>query len=143
MPAISIAHADGVAVALAMLDPAARVGIDVEPIVERPAGFRDHGIHAGERASWINGRAKSVEWVTRFWCAKEAAAKASGLGLAGGPASAEVVEVHEDTGIIHVRLAPELVAAGTETVHENPLRVISGPRGHRAWAWTIGEGIKP
>lgn len=74
---------------------------------------------------------------------KEAAAKASGLGLAGGPAGAEVVEVHEETGIIHVRLAPELETARHDAVRENPLRVVSGRRGHRAWAWTIGEGIKP
>ncbi len=128
-PAISIAHADGVAIALAVLDPAARVGIDVESIVERPAGFETTAFTTGERAlldRWSGpGRA---EWVARFWCAKEAAAKASGLGLAGGPAGAEVVEVHEETGVIHVRLAPELETARHDAVRENPLRVVSGRR---------------
>ena len=112
LPAISIAHADGVAVALAVLDPTARVGIDVEPIVERPAGFEATAFTAGERAlldRWSG--ASRAEWVTRFWCAKEAAAKASGLGSAGGPASAQVVDADEDTGVIHVRLAPELLTA--------------------------------
>ena len=83
-----------------------------------------------------------AEWMTRFWCAKEAAAKASRLGLAGGPASAQVIDVNENTGVIHVRLAPELVAGGSGEVCENPLRVVSGRRGHRAWAWTIGKGTK-
>ena len=81
LPAISIAHADGVAVALAVLDPAARVGIDVEPIAERPPSFEATAFTAGERALLDRWSGSSrAEWVTRFWCAKEAAAKAAGLG---------------------------------------------------------------
>src|SRR6476646_1577577 len=38
LPAISLAHVEGLAVALAALDSNARPGINVEPIVERPPG---------------------------------------------------------------------------------------------------------
>jgi acyl transferase domain-containing protein/phosphopantetheinyl transferase (holo-ACP synthase) len=142
MPAISIAHAEGVAIALAVLDPTARVGIDVEPIIDRPATFLVEAFTPRERAlldRWT-GPSRS-EWIARFWCAKVAAAKASGMGLAGRPAIAEVVDFHEDTGVVHVRLAPEGLAPGAENAYENPLRVISARRGQRAWAWTIRKGI--
>ena len=97
-----------------------------------PPSFRCHGVHGRQsERSWIAGRARvAPSGSARFWCAKEAAAKASGLGLAGGPAAAEVVEVHEDTGVIHVRLAPELRDSLAEMdVPENPLRVVSARRG--------------
>jgi phosphopantetheinyl transferase (holo-ACP synthase) len=143
MPAISIAHAEGVAVALAVLDPTARVGIDIEPIIDRPASFLAKAFTPRERDlldRWTSSN--RTEWIARFWGAKVAAAKASGMGLAGRPASAEVVDVHEDTGVVHVRFAPEDLPAG-EIGYENPLRVISARRGQRAWAWTIGKGINP
>ena len=37
LPAISIAHAEGLAVALAARDPGSRAGIDVEPVPDRPS----------------------------------------------------------------------------------------------------------
>ncbi len=143
-PAISIAHADGVAVALAVLDPMARVGIDVEPIAARPPSFEATAFTADERAL-LDRRSggRRDEWVTRFWCAKEAAAKASGLGSAGGPASAQVVEADHDTGIIRVRLAPELLTAWPGGDCDQPLDVVTARRADRAWAWTIGKGTKP
>ena len=104
------------------------MGIDVEPIVERPPSFEATAFTAGERAlldRWSG--ASRAEWVTRFWCAKEAAAKASGLGLAGGPASAQVVEADEDTGVIHVRLAPELLTAWPDGVCDRTRCVLSRP----------------
>ena len=144
LPAISIAHADGVAVALAVLDPTARVGIDVEPIAERPPGFDATTFTVGERElldRWSGSR--RTEWVARFWCARGAAAKASGLGLAGRPASAQIVEADEHTGIIRVRCTSELPADWPAGVCDNPLSVVSARRADRVWAWTIGTGIKP
>jgi len=144
MPAVSIAHTDGIAVALAALDPDSRVGIDVEPIVERDHSFLAAAFTPGERAL-LDRRSGSnrAEWTARFWCAKEAAAKASGLGLAGGPSSAEVVEVDVESGAIQVRLTSELASAWPEGKNCNPLRVVSARRGEHVWAWTIGTGAKP
>ncbi|MEE8170344.1 MAG: 4'-phosphopantetheinyl transferase superfamily protein, partial [Phycisphaerae bacterium] len=47
-------------------------------------------------AQW-NGRHRD-EWVTRFWCAKEAAGKAVGLGMRDGPATMVVRRVDPDRG---------------------------------------------
>jgi phosphopantetheinyl transferase len=142
-PAISIAHTEGIAVALAAADPDARVGIDVEPIVERDASFLSAAFTPGER-SLLGRRSGSnrAEWTARFWCAKEAAAKASGLGLAGGPSSAEIVAVDDDTGVIDVRLGPELERAWPKDSRPNPLRVMSARRGQHVWGWTITTGGK-
>ena len=139
LPVISIAHADGVAVALAALDPTNRVGIHVAPIAHRPTSFEATAFTVGERVlldQWSGSR--RAEWVTRFWCAREAAAKASGPGMAGGPASAQVVEADENTGVIRIRLAPELITAWPDGVCDNALYVVSARRVDRAWAWTIG-----
>src|SRR5207302_1614166 len=106
VPAVSIAHTEGVAVALAAIDPDVPVGIDVEAIADRPDRFEGPALTAGERSlcrRWQGSR--RAEWVARFGCTKQAAAKAAGMGLATG-ADAEVVRVDEDSGVLHVRLAP-------------------------------------
>jgi hypothetical protein len=84
-----------------------------------------------------------AEWVARFCCAKQAAAKASGLELAGGSATAQVVGACDESGVIDVQLETERVTAESDETCNNYLRVVSGRRGHRAWAWTIERGIKP
>ena len=144
LPAISIAHADGVAVALAALDPAARVGIDVEPIVDRPAELRSLGIHAGRAiaAGSLAGSSRA-EWVARFWCAKEAAAKAAGLGIgrlvrpAPKSSSSTRIRVSSMSGS-----PPSSRRRRPDGVCDDPLRVVSARRADRAWAWTLGEGAE-
>jgi acyl transferase domain-containing protein/phosphopantetheinyl transferase len=143
MPAISIAYADGVAIALAALDPTACIGIDIEPIVDQPASFLSTAFSPDERGL-LDGLPGSnrTEWVARFWCAKKAAAKAAGSGVAG-PASTQVVEVDPASGALFVRLAPELLSACPARFGDLPVRVLSARRGQRAWAWTIGKGMQP
>jgi hypothetical protein len=63
--------------------------------------------------------------------------------LAGGPSSAEIVEVHNESGAIDVRLAPELASAWPKGENRNRVRVLSARRGQHVWAWTIGTGAKP
>jgi acyl transferase domain-containing protein len=143
LPAVSIAHTEGVAVALAAADPGARVGIDVEPVIERSADFERLAFDAGERA-WLdrvaaNGHGRA-EWVARFWCAKEAVAKATGLGLVGGPGAVSVVGVDAASGDIDVALGAELAAHCPELgAGGHPIRAHSARRGEYAWAWTVGE----
>ena len=83
LPAISIAHCDGVAVAIAALDPGRPRGHRRRAaIVDRPEGFLASAFTPGERS--LLGRwpgSSRSEWIARFWCAKEAAAKAAGVGL--------------------------------------------------------------
>jgi acyl transferase domain-containing protein/phosphopantetheinyl transferase (holo-ACP synthase) len=141
LPSISIAHCEGVAVALAANDPSARLGIDVAAITERPESFEASAFTTGERSlldRWP-GSSRS-EWVTRFWCAKEAAVKATGgAGPASGSSSAEILDVDDASGVLRVGLAPELVGASRDHGADS-LRVVSARRGDYAWAWVLGEG---
>jgi acyl transferase domain-containing protein/phosphopantetheinyl transferase len=138
--AISIAHCDGVAVALAADDPRARVGIDVEAIADRPEGFEPAALSPREQALLDRLPASNrSEWITRFWCAKEAAAKASGLGLSGNPEACEITEVDEGSGIMQVKLGPDLARALAGRGQDS-LCVVSARRNDYAWAWTLVEG---
>ncbi len=139
LPAISIAHTEGVALALAALDPNERVGIDVERVVERSPGFEELAFSEEERGllARMEGPARA-EWVARFWCAKEAVAKASGQGLNGGPRGLSVVAADTGSGELAVILGPELAGAWPERAHR-PICARTAVRGEYVWAWTIGE----
>lgn len=137
LPLVSIAHTDGVAVALAVTSMTARLGIDVERIVGRSPGFEAIAFTSAEREllSRMVGR---PEWSARFWCAKEAVAKMTGLGLISGPASVIIVDAWTD-GTIKVELGPRLSEACPDLV-KCPLTVHSHRRGEWIWAWTIHDG---
>src|SRR5262249_12669620 len=138
---IAIAHTEGVAVALAAPDAAARPGIDVEPIASRSADFEQLAFDAGERA-WLDrvaaGGTARAEWLARLWCAKEAGAQATGLGLVGGPASVTAVAADAASGVVSVALGHELAAACPDLAGR-PVRAVTARRGDYAWAWTLGE----
>ena len=92
--------------------------------------------------SCVEGSALTAQNGSHGSCAaKGAAAKASGIRLAAGRAGAEVIEADFDSGVIHVRLAPEI--SRNEANMPNPIRVISRRRAKYAWAWTLGEGVEP
>ncbi len=137
MPLLSIAHIEGVAVALATTDTNARPGIDVEAIAARSVSFEEIAFSKGERnlldlASRTGDR---DEWVARFWCAKEAAAKSSGLGMIDGPSSVEIVGLGPKIGEMMVAYGP-----GLSDRFPTPVVVTSERRGDFAWAWTLGRG---
>jgi phosphopantetheine--protein transferase-like protein len=140
LPAVSIAHAEGVAVALAAADPRARVGIDVERIAGRDEGFEAAAFSEAERAilDRIAGASRE-EWLVRLWCAKEAAAKVTGLGMVHGPRSVEVIEADMTTGEVRVRLGPTLAAA-FPVLGDWPIRVSTSRRADYVWGWTLVGG---
>jgi acyl transferase domain-containing protein/phosphopantetheinyl transferase (holo-ACP synthase) len=142
LPAISIAHCDGIAVALAAVGAARRVGIAVTAINDRPESFLDTAFSPEER-SRLDGwqGARRVEWLARFWSAKEAAAKAGGAGSADGPSRAKIVEFNGDSGVMLVELAPDAGGVPAKDGVDR-FRVVSGRRGGFAWAWTLGEGAE-
>jgi acyl transferase domain-containing protein/phosphopantetheinyl transferase (holo-ACP synthase) len=138
--AVSIAHCDGVAVAIAATDPATRVGIDVETIVERPEGFEDTAFSSAERLLLNNwSGASRLEWIARFWCAKEAAAKATGVAARAGPLDCEITQVDLSSGVMRVKLGPALTEACPDLILDS-LCVVTARRGDYAWAWTMVEG---
>ncbi len=127
--AVSLAHTSGFGVAIAQPEESSSVGpigIDVEAVgavteaVARTAMTPDELSLAEELAG------DRDVWLTRFWCAKEAGAKAEGTGLAGRPKDFRV------TG------APgkDLVLAAHGRLH----RVATGMAGpHHVVAWTTEE----
>jgi phosphopantetheine--protein transferase-like protein len=99
-PEVSLAHSGSLAAAL-VGDPGCSrgVGIDIEQIADRD----DNAIAAiftdAERRlldTQCTSAAHRPSWVTRFWAAKEAVAKAAGTGLAGRPHRFAVERVDGD-----------------------------------------------
>lgn len=100
-PAISISHADGIAIAAATLEPGTAIGVDVQRLDPSRDGFEDLAFDAQERSLLaIRDPEQRREYALRFWCAKEAAAKALGYGLLGGPGSVIVRSFNADDGSI-------------------------------------------
>ncbi len=93
-PAISIAHCDDEAIAIAHGSP---VGIDIERIAEHDADFVKAIATESERA--LVARCAGSErqaWVTRLWCAKEALGKLMGTGIDGTPRHYEATAIDTD-----------------------------------------------
>ncbi|NGO67720.1 type I polyketide synthase [Streptomyces boncukensis] len=102
---LSLAHRAEAAVALARprsarVHPDTGVGIDIEQVAERGDATHAVALGAGERALLAELSAAVGDgpawWFTRFWAAKEAAAKAEGSGLRGRPRDFRVLEAAPD-----------------------------------------------
>jgi phosphopantetheinyl transferase (holo-ACP synthase) len=74
---VSVAHKDDVSVAIC--DPHAPPGIDVERVEARTPGFLAVAFTADELA--LGAGRDADEWHARLWAAKEAVAKARGTGI--------------------------------------------------------------
>jgi phosphopantetheine--protein transferase-like protein len=118
VPGISIAHSDGLAVAIAGYCTEAQwLGVDLERIRPLQKAFQEITYTEGELALLNSLPAESRdEWVTRLWCAKEAVTKAVGRGLAEGPRSVTIQRLDAATGrvavILEERLAREFPELG-------------------------------
>jgi len=110
VPSLSIAHTDGVVVAIAgYCSKGECLGIDMEHLRPRQEGFQEIAFDDDELSllASFTGPARD-EWVTRFWCAKEATGKALGKGLMEGPRSLSVRRLDARTGIVEVVLGDAL-----------------------------------
>jgi len=109
LPALSLAHTGTLGVAVAGgAGPDEYLGIDIERIRPRDPGFMTLAFSREERA-WLETLEEATrwEWVTRYWCAKEAVAKAVGKGLVDGPKGITVRHVDASSGRL------ELILGGT------------------------------
>jgi phosphopantetheinyl transferase len=94
IPAVSIAHCENQAIALAHGDAA---GVDLERIAGRGADFlkaisseEERGLLAAFSGAGLD------EWVTRLWCAKEALGKQMGTGVNEAPQRFEARAIGAD-----------------------------------------------
>src|SRR5262249_36533480 len=100
LPAVSITHAEGLTMAIAARDPRSRAGLDVVLVPEsseRPE--ESQHLTIGELAllaPW-SGEPRR-EWMARLVAARQAAAKAVGLGPGGAIDRAEVRFVEAESG---------------------------------------------
>jgi acyl transferase domain-containing protein/phosphopantetheinyl transferase (holo-ACP synthase) len=141
LPGVSIAHVNGVAVALACIDTSTPIGIDVESIVERSSSFESIAFSSHEQMLLDRKIGLSrAEWIARFWSAKEALAKASGHGFVEGPSGAEVRAIGPDDSL-GVRLNGKLAEACPQ-LSDRLIRVNTARRGDFVWAWTLGERME-
>ena len=70
----------------------------------------------------VTTRDSDAEWRARLWCAKEAIAKALGVGLLGGPRAAMVCDVSPESGEVGVR-ATGLLAAAARSLGADAARI--------------------
>jgi phosphopantetheinyl transferase (holo-ACP synthase) len=127
---VSIAHTAGLGVAIAARG--VPVGIDIERIEDRPDSFELAALSKKERARFealpdIDRQSVRDVELTRWWAAKEAAAKAAGTGMQGRPKDWKIVEIDGDRLRIGdrwlgtTRLGADHVVAWTE-IDEPPAR---------------------
>jgi len=108
-PVVSLAHAGGVAVAVAA--PAGELGIDLEPLRPRPEGFADAAFQASElRLLGALPAEARDDWTLRCFCAKEALAKALGTGLLRSPRDLAVAAVDPEDRTVTLELGGALAA---------------------------------
>jgi phosphopantetheinyl transferase/acyl carrier protein len=111
-PALSIAHSQGAAVALAALDPQTLLGVDLESLTHRRENFAAIAFSTDERQllaalppdltqEWA---LRAQEWALRMWCAKEAVGKALGRGLSAGLLAFHITRIETSTGIIEIEV---------------------------------------
>ena len=117
VPLVSLSHAGGRAAAVALLvarDADAGLGIDVEPVRTLPERFAAAALTPDEREHLgpLPPDAHE-EWLLRCWCAKEAAAKATGAGFAHGTGIPAIVAVSPAGETIRVRVAGRELTART------------------------------
>lgn len=134
LPDVAFAFAEGVAVAIAVEDPDARVGIAVESIA-------DAGLSSGPEVlelrpeeialleSLGDDLAERDEWSTRFACGKRAVIEAVGEANAT-PEDVEVIRADPETGDLDVRLTSQ------HRGDARTVRVTTARRRDHAWAWT-------
>jgi phosphopantetheinyl transferase (holo-ACP synthase) len=142
LPAVSIAHTEGVVVAIAARDPETLVGIGIEPVCEHTEGSVPLALTDGE-ASRLPSSVKTSRcgWIARFGAAKQAAIKASGLIPAADRAIAEIVAAKVDTGEVFVLLRGDRASEPSALIGAT-IRVETARRGDHVWAWTLGEKVQ-
>jgi acyl transferase domain-containing protein/phosphopantetheinyl transferase len=110
IPSLSVSHSNQLAIAIAGRCAAhQRLGVDMQHIEPRSPDFEGFAFTLHERG--LLDRVENPdrhEWLTRFWCAKEAVGKALGLGLTHGPHSVIVKALDQAQGIVYVVLGDRL-----------------------------------
>jgi len=131
VPVVSIAHAEGHAVAIAGYGASGfGLGVDLERIDRMTSAVEELAFTPEEEhlLSGLRHRDES-EWPLRFWCAKEAVAKAIGEGMRRGPRGFVVRRVDPDNGAMDVSVAGDGVTMAAFTARDGDLVVAASSIG--------------
>jgi phosphopantetheine--protein transferase-like protein len=111
-PALSISHCGQLAIAIAgRCASHQRLGVDLQQIDSRSPELEGAAFTPQERSLLDSIEASArLEWLTRFWCAKEAIGKALGCGLRHGPQSVIVKAFETEGEVVKVVLGDKLVS---------------------------------
>jgi phosphopantetheinyl transferase (holo-ACP synthase) len=112
VPNVAVSYTENVAAALAAYTP--HLGIAIEQVEPDQAESEDVPLDSDERRLLESSDLEAREAISRFRCAKVAAAVAFGSALPEGPRSLEVCRADPRTRTIYVTLCPR---AATEVAH--------------------------
>ena len=85
------------------------IGVDIEFCNKNHEGLKEGGFSGVEQNILENiPEPDHSDWLLRAWCAKEALAKALGVGLLGNPFNIEIKNIDFKTGKIYLCLAGNL-----------------------------------
>lgn len=101
-PQISIAHKSRDAVAVAILNQDAPVGIDMEELGDGISSKLQDHIFTHDELLSEGLKDLSDDWIMRAWCAKEAMAKALDMGAIFNPKLYRIMTINRENGIIQL-----------------------------------------
>ncbi len=137
VPRLSIAHTHKVAIAVA--GDTAFIGVDIESVGSRSGNMERYVFVESERVLLQRIEEEHrAEWMMRFWCAKEAVAKAVGHGMIEGAHSAIVQQFDVNSGSLRVMLGQKL-AEVTPDLAGMPIKVHTVREDNYVIAVTVGE----
>jgi phosphopantetheinyl transferase len=111
-PALAVSYSSQLAIAIVgPCAPHQCLGVDVQEIESRSMDF-DAVAFTSPECSMLDriGSPAQQEWLTRFWCAKEAVGRALGRGLPYGPQSVLVQSIDTEGGVVTVTLGDKLAS---------------------------------
>jgi len=136
---VSISHCGNSSVALATEQTGTGhgVGIDVASLTDNHEGLAEGGFCPAETALLEEcPEPDRPHWLLRLWCAKEAVAKALGVGLKGNPMNYRVLRVDRPGGTVEIQVADTLELADPSRIQESVTAHVGCDRGMAfAVAW--------
>jgi acyl transferase domain-containing protein/phosphopantetheinyl transferase len=125
VPAVSISHSEGLAVALVgSADGGLTLGVDLERLDRMTDDVRALAFTSDEQHLLSSLRDEGDrEWPLRFWCGKEAVAKALGGGTGQGPLGLVVRAADRDSGVLEVSATGDGCALSAHTARDGDLVV--------------------
>jgi phosphopantetheinyl transferase len=123
VPLVSISHVDGSAIAVVTDgEGVAGIGVDLERRGRMKPGMEDVAFSAPEREmldSFVGDERQA--WALRFWCAKEASAKATGCDVGPVSAALAIERIDREHGTVFMRYTPpnaDDVLLSASTTHD-------------------------